>query len=663
MAQAWRTARRLVARADVGSLLRGIERFRVVSIALGPGDDPQQIFESLNATGRPLTESEKVKNWLLMGLPDEEQQDLHDNHWLEIERKLGVERTTEPVDIFLRDLLRWRTGRNVGIRRVHEELRRWAVRNGMDQDRPALCRELARLAGLYGILTGTARRHPDSKVERALGHLRALGIHTHRPLSLRLLDDADRAVHAEATHEALAWTMEGVAKWITRLWLAHRSLAGLNTAATELAHLSGPDSNAAYTAYWLRRIRRLRNTRVGVPGDDEVREGIRSRKAYGGSATRSSFAILCALMEAEHWQTAPARRHLTVEHIMPRKLTDEWRRRLGADAEDMHGRWRDRLANLTLIGHDDNARLGARSFDLKKDVYRKSPIGMTRRLDEEGEWNEDALDRRALDLAERALKRWPWRDGGKTQEEVTTVPLTWRIGDGQWQGETAATQMVLNVAGVLLSLDPANAGKLSGDAVTSNVHPATRYPPDVLAGTLMMRAVSGHDDFTMYPYAGSYQASADFCRRLGERCGTKVEVQVDAWNPAHAFWEFFKRRTGGVSGQTHAWRSSTQRTAVVNPFGDRIRVHAGGKLLRVDIALEKPADSTAARAHRARELSRQILTNMSDQRIADAGGKGFTASVARDWTREDKAQWNEAARWIKDQHDRLLAIVGHEGGS
>ena len=67
MAQIWKIARRLVARNDVALLLRGLERLRVVSIGLHANEDPQQIFESLNATGRPQTESEKVKNWLLMG--------------------------------------------------------------------------------------------------------------------------------------------------------------------------------------------------------------------------------------------------------------------------------------------------------------------------------------------------------------------------------------------------------------------------------------------------------------------------------------------------------------------------------------------------------------------------------------------------------------------
>ena len=84
----------------------------------------------------------------------------------------------------------WWTGKVQGIDHVYEALRRWAVREGRAGDRPALCRDLARMAELYGILTGTAGEHPDAKVERELRHLRAMGIHIHRPLTLRFLSDA-----------------------------------------------------------------------------------------------------------------------------------------------------------------------------------------------------------------------------------------------------------------------------------------------------------------------------------------------------------------------------------------------------------------------------------------------------------------------------------------
>ena len=126
-------------------------------------------------------------------------------------------------------------------------------------------------------------------------------------------------------------------------------------------------------------------------------------------------------------------------------------------------------------------------------VYRKSSIGITRSLTVETEWNEEALARRADELARRALERWPWHEQpalAHTPERPSTK-LRWRIEGGPWQTENAASQMVLNVAATLLSLDPANAQRLSGEAMRSNVHLASRYPPDTAAGSYTMRAVPG----------------------------------------------------------------------------------------------------------------------------------------------------------------------------
>ena len=187
------------------------------------------------------------------------------------------------------------------------------------------------------------------------------------------------------------------------MWLADRPTPGMNRAIAELAHEAGPDEAEDLAEYWLGRIRRRRNTRVGVPGDDDVREGIRTRKAYEGSATRSAFAVLCELMEAEYREEAPARARLTVEHIMPQKLTDEWKHDLGDGAEEIHGRCRDRLANLTLSGDAANAGTGANGFAAKRKVYSESPIGMTRSLAD-----KSALERRVEELARQAVRRWPW---------------------------------------------------------------------------------------------------------------------------------------------------------------------------------------------------------------------------------------------------------------
>ena len=654
--QAWRTASRLVARHGVDDLIKGLERLRVVSIGLGETDDPQQIFESLNATGRPLTESEKVKNWFLMGLRDEQQQELHDNYWLDIERALGAEHTTEPIDMFLRDVLRWRTGDLHGIDRVYDGLRRWAMREGHAGDRPGLCRDLARLARLYGILTGTAGEHLDARVERELRHLRTLGIDVHRPLTLRLLNDASESGQPEAANEALAKTLAGIGTWTTRLWLADRATAGMNKAVAEMAHGPGPGDGEDFTEHWHGRIRRLRNTRVGVPNDEAVGEGIRTRKAYGGSATRSSFAVLCALMESERPDEAPARNRLTIEHVMPQKLTDDWKRALGDDAAEKHERYRHRLANLTLSGDVTNPSLAARRFAEKRTVYQGSSIGMTRRIAGENEWDEKALERRATDLTGRVLDLWPWPD----QATPPDAALRWRMKGGPWHTENVASQMVLNVTGALLSRDPENAGKLSGSAITSNVHLASDYPPDSTVGRLTVRAVPGHEQHVMYPYERDYPTSAERCRKMGERCDVRVEVKLAGTGRSKAFWGFLKQHVGGLPGQKDSWRGASQWTSHVNSSGDRIGIYVGNPDLLWLYIRGGETQGSAERAARMQQYSWMIREQMGDQELGanlKNSVDGTTVSVQRRWTRDDEDEWREAARWIIEQHERLRAIV------
>ena len=666
VAQAWRIARRLVERNHSARLLAGLERLRVVSIGLDAKDDPQQIFESLNATGRPLTESEKVKNWLLIGLPEDEQRELHDRYWCGIEQILGAKHSSEPIDLFIRDVMRWRTGEVLGSKLTYEQLRRWALKHGHDQDRPALCRELARLARLYGYIAGAAS-FPDRKVEAELKHLRELGFDVHRPFSLRLLDDASQDCPVLATHEDLAKTISGIGSWVTRLWLADRPTAGLHKVMAELAFSSGPDAGENYSEFWLSRVRRLRNRRIGVPSDEDVREGIRTRKAYGSSATKSTFAVLCQLMEAEHPSESPARSRLTVEHVMPQKLTDEWKLYLGEGAEAFHSKSRDRLANLTLSGDVSNSSMGATSFAEKQDVYRNSTIGITRRLADEDCWNEEVLSRRTEDLADQVLARWPWPDDEiqSVESRVTAGAFRWRIEDGPWHDEISASHLILNVTGALLSMDSANAQKLSGGAISGNVHSAMRYPANELAGSQIMRAVPDHPEFVIYPYGMDYPRSAERCRKMGERCGIRVEVVVvsDGADVSEAFWRFLDDQYGGIPGQRRTWRGFNQLTSPVNARGDMVGVQMYTSsperlALYIRSGEWKKSDSRTRRMHR---FSWSIREQLADQKLgvgleAEAA-RGRSITVELEWERKDDTVWHEAAQWMLDQLQRLQIIA------
>ncbi len=92
-----------------------------------------------------------------------------------------------------------------------------------------------------------------------------------------------------------------------------------------------------------------------------------------------------------------------VEHILPKKINDEW---INFNAED-HETYLWRIGNLTLLGQEYNNRAKNKGFDKKKEIYKKSEIKMTRDLVTIDDWTTLTIIKRQEDFAEIALKIWP----------------------------------------------------------------------------------------------------------------------------------------------------------------------------------------------------------------------------------------------------------------
>ena len=81
-------------------ILDAIKRLIVIDIRLASDDDPQLIFESLNSTGLGLSEADKIRNYLLMSMEEEQQEHCYDEYWSKIE-----EYTANAPTMFVRDYL------------------------------------------------------------------------------------------------------------------------------------------------------------------------------------------------------------------------------------------------------------------------------------------------------------------------------------------------------------------------------------------------------------------------------------------------------------------------------------------------------------------------------------------------------------------------------
>ena len=97
--------------ADLNVVYQGIKRLMIVDVRLQQGlDNPQMIFESMNSTGKALTQADLIRNFVLMGLPHEDQTRLYNDYWAPIEADFGAESYNRQFDEFVRYFLVLHTG-------------------------------------------------------------------------------------------------------------------------------------------------------------------------------------------------------------------------------------------------------------------------------------------------------------------------------------------------------------------------------------------------------------------------------------------------------------------------------------------------------------------------------------------------------------------------
>jgi len=114
---------------DLRALCNGIAKLVIVDVALDTNqDNPQLIFESMNSTGRELTQADLIRNYVLMGLDATHQASLYESHWLPMEAAFGQEAYNTQFDGFMRHYLTLKTGEIPNIRAVYEAFKDYTRR-------------------------------------------------------------------------------------------------------------------------------------------------------------------------------------------------------------------------------------------------------------------------------------------------------------------------------------------------------------------------------------------------------------------------------------------------------------------------------------------------------------------------------------------------------
>jgi uncharacterized protein with ParB-like and HNH nuclease domain len=173
---------------DLAVVCRGISKLLVVALSRDQ-DNPQLIFESMNSTGRELSQADLIRNFVLMGQPPELQERLYTLHWRPMELAFGQEAYSgDEFSSFMRDFLTLQTGEVPLLDQVYDTFKAYARRPEIEQAcTESLLQEVHAVAGRYCRIV--LAKEPDPALHQAFLNLRELKVSVVNPLLLELYSD------------------------------------------------------------------------------------------------------------------------------------------------------------------------------------------------------------------------------------------------------------------------------------------------------------------------------------------------------------------------------------------------------------------------------------------------------------------------------------------
>jgi uncharacterized protein with ParB-like and HNH nuclease domain/predicted transport protein len=380
------------------ALCNGIAKLVVVDIALNRDqDNPQLIFESMNSTGRELTQADLIRNFILMGLEPNLQTRLYEDYWRPMELDFGQDAYGTHFDSFMRHYLTVKTGAVPRISEVYDAFKTHArspkaAKEGVE----SLVEDIRRFARYFCSMALGAETDRDLK--RAFQDLRELKVEVAYPFLLELYHDYNSGVLSKDDFLMAVRLLEA--------YVFRRAICSIPT--NSLNKTFATFSKALKKDRYLESIKAqflLLPSYRRFPNDDEFKRELQIRDLY--NFPRRSYWL--RRMENHERKERVEVDEYTIEHILPQNenLSKGWKDALGPEWERIRETWLHTLGNLTLTGY--NPEYSDRSFIEKRDMiggFKESPLKLNQVLGQLEEWNEDAITDRAQRLSEVAVSVW-----------------------------------------------------------------------------------------------------------------------------------------------------------------------------------------------------------------------------------------------------------------
>lgn len=389
---------------SVDELFKAVRNLVVINVELKQSDDPQLVFESLNSTGVALTEGDKIRNFVLMGLTSKQQDLFYEKYWNRIEECTGYE-----VSAFIRDYLSVKTSVIPSQNKVYEAFKVFKQKRADDPE--MLLKEMYEYSKLYRILL--VGKTGNRALDECIFRLNWLETSVTRPFFLEVLRlEADQKLSGNEVTEIFL---------IVETYLYRRQICEIPTNALNKIFLSLHKEILKFdgtTADYLNKFKYAigtKESRGEFPCDDDFSMAFKTRNIYKMNPRIRTYT----LERLENYGTRETTDvyglidsgDLSVEHIMPQVLLPAWAESLGDDYARIHETWLHRIGNLTITAY--NSKYSNNLFTDKLETtngFKQSRFYLNQWVAKQTEWGEEQIEERSELLSTKALEIWPMPD-------------------------------------------------------------------------------------------------------------------------------------------------------------------------------------------------------------------------------------------------------------
>jgi uncharacterized protein with ParB-like and HNH nuclease domain/predicted transport protein len=383
-----------IAKTDLNTIHKGISKLIIIDVSLDrEKDNPQLIFESLNSTGLELTQADLIRNYILMGLEKQKQEDIYTNYWYPMERSFGHSENSALFDRFMRDYLTIKIGKIPTLREIYSEFKIYSSKFNEIKD---IVEEIYEFSKYY--VNIALEKEPNQDIKKVFTDINELKVDVSYPFILNVYQDY---VNEKVTKEDFIEILRLIESYVFRRAICGVPTNSLNKTFSTLYKKIDQENYLES----IKTILILQDSYRRFPDNEEFKKELFIKEVYN---FRNRNYLLRRLENHDRKEYVDVESY-TIEHIMPQNpnLSEEWKQSLGENWKEIQKTHLHTIGNLTLTGY--NSELSDKSFKEKRDMsggFKDSPIRINRRLANLEIWNEEEIKKRAEEIIKLATTVW-----------------------------------------------------------------------------------------------------------------------------------------------------------------------------------------------------------------------------------------------------------------